>query len=252
MRGLYFAKPLEYRVEVPNEQFVQGHNLQGTLSVTNRGDKAHKGLALAVGLAFGSFKALKESGQGSLTVLERITLQESVALKPGESRQVEWELPLGLDAPIQTKEAGPFLLYGGDLETPEARGQIDLPVTLCAPLQAFLTTLENHHAFELRATRWEPGMIEARLKAPASYPTLDDLFVLFKLDGDDVELTFQGKGKGLKRGEEGGVTTKQREASRRVPGAKFIPASGVPNRGFYRELVDEMLPEIAVRVDPKK
>ena len=66
-----------------------------------------------------------------------------------------------------------------------------------------------------------------------------------------VQVEFHGRGKGLKRGEEGGVATKKRGATKSVPLEKFLPKSGPPNRALYRSLVDELLPQIAVRVEKK-
>ena len=251
MRGLYFAKPLEYRLEVPRDTFVQGEPLRGTLSVTNRDSKAHSKLALHIGLAYGNFKEIKSEGVKALQVLERVTLAENFSLKPDQDKQVEWELPMGLGAPIQSKEGGPFLLYGGDLDKPESRGQIDLPVQLAPPLAAFLTTIENHFAFELRGSRCVDGLLEGRFKPPSSYPTLDELTVELRVDAKAVNVEFLGRGKGLKRGEEGGVAPKQRTAKKSVPVEQFLPRSGLPNRALYRALVDELLPSIAVRVERK-
>lgn len=251
MKGLYFAKPLEYRLDVPTDTFVQGEPLRGTLSVTNRDSKAQSGLTLQVGLAYGNYKELKAEGARVLQVLERITLAEGFALKPDQEQRCEWEIPLGLAGPIQSKEGGPFLLYGGDLNTPEARGQIDLPVQLAPPLAAFLTTIENHFAFELRGSKCADGVLEGRFKPPSSYPTLEELTVLVTLDAKSVKVELQGRGKGLKRGEEGGVVTRTRGARKSIPIEQFIPRSGLPNRALYRTLVEQMLPEVAVRVERK-
>lgn len=252
MRGLYFAKPLEYRLEVPRDTFVQGEPLKGTLIVTNRDSQTLSQLTLQVGLAYGIYKELKAEGARVLQILERTTLAEDFSLKAGQEKRVEWELPLGLGSPIQSKEGGPFLLYGGDLAKPEARGQIDLPVQLAPSLAAFFTTLENHFAFELRGSKCSEGVLEGRFKPPSSYPTLEELTVLVSLDGKSVKVEFQGRGKGLKRGEEGGVATKKRGAKKSIPAEQFIPRSGVPNRTLYRSLVEELLPEIAVRVERPK
>jgi SpoOM protein len=251
MRGLYFAKPLEYRLEVPRDTFVQGEPLQGTLSVTNRGGEARSKLSLQVGLAYGVYKDIKTEGVRALTVLDRVTLAEGFTLQPGQEKLCPWSLPLGPMGPIQSKEGSPFLLYGGNLETPETRGQIDLPVQLAAPLKAFLTTLENHFAFELRGSKCTEGVLEGRFKPPASYPTLEELTVLLSLDAKSVKVEFLSRGKGLKRGEEGGVTTRKRGAKKAIPVEQFLPRSGPPNRALYRSLVDELLPQIAVRVERK-
>lgn len=251
MRGLYFAKPLEYRLEVEGDQFVQGQPLRGTVSVTNRDGSAHSKLSLNLGLAYGEIKALKTDGVASLKILERVTLAEGFSLKPDEERREAWELPLDLMAPIQSKDASPFLLYGGDLDTREARGQIDLPVKLAPPLEAFLTTLENHFAFELRGSHCEDGVLEGRFKPPASYPTVEELSVLISLEPKAVRVEFKARGRAIAPGAKGGLKPRKRGGVRSVPAEQFLPQSRPPNRALYRSLVEEMLPEVAVRVERK-
>lgn len=252
MKGLHFAKPLEYRVEIPGDEFVQGKPLLGRMSVINRDSKAHKGLSLEIGLAYGDFKELKESGKAALKILDRTQLAKGFSLKPGEEKQVEWEFPLGSDAPIQSSDGGPFLLYGGNLDSTQGRGQLDLPVQLSPPLAAFITTLENHFAFESRGCKCEKGVVTVRLKPPGSYPTLDELFVSFKLDAKSVHLGFTGRGKGIKRTEGGGLEIKQNKTRKKVALNQFILHNAMPNRALYRDLISTMLPNIAQRVEKKR
>ncbi len=252
MKGLHFAKPLEYRVEIPGDEFVQGKPILGRMSVTNRDSKAHKGLSLEIGLAYGDFKELKESGGASLKILERAQLAQGFSLKPGEEKQVEWEFPLGRDAPIRSSDGGPFLLYGGNLDSTRERGQLDLPVELSPPLATFITTLENHFAFESRGCKSEKGVVTVRLKPPGSYPALDELSVSFKLDEKSVHLVFTGRGKRLRRGVDGGVEIKQNKTKKKVALNQFILHNTMPNRALYRDLISTMLPNIAQRVEKKR
>lgn len=251
MRGLYFAKPLEYRLEIPGDVFVQGRTIDGTLSVTNRDSAPRDNLILQIGLAYGNFKELKESGSTALNVLARDILAQGFSLQPNEAREEDWQLPLAPDAPIQCKDGGPFLLYGGELETASARGQIDLPIQLSLPLEAFVTTLENHFAFEERGRRFVDGTVEVRFKPPVSYPTLEELLLALQMDGQQVALELRARGKGFKRGGEGGVTIKKTSVEKAVPVKELLLPSGQPNRPVYRTLIDNLLPRIAVRVEKK-
>jgi sporulation-control protein spo0M len=251
MKGFYFAKPLEYRLEIPTDTFVQDSLLQGQLGVTNRDSAPQKNLTLEIGLAYGVFKEIKESGARALKMLERHKLAAGFTLKPGEEKRVAFELQLTAGAPIQSKEGSPFLLYGGELETAGARGQIDLPVALAPPFESFITTLENHFAFEARSRRCVEGVIEVHCKPPSSYPTLDELVILFRIDGENVEVEFDGKGKGLARGEGGGVATRRMNTRKSLPRTTFSLPNAMPNRPLYRELIQTMLPKIAIRVEKK-
>ncbi|MEE8433174.1 MAG: hypothetical protein V3S64_00165 [bacterium] len=247
MRALYFAKPLEYRLEVSGEVFVQGQALTGTLGVTNRGSAALNQLSLELGLAYGVFKDIKEEGNQSLTLLEHSQLAKGFSLEPGAEKKEAWELPLGNAAPIMSKEGSPFILYGADLKQLGARGQIDLPVGLSPPVSAFIATLENHYAFEARASKCAGAVLETRFKPPGSYPLLDELTISMKIDDKAVVLVFNGKGKGIRGGAAGGLVAKKNSTQKTIPLEKFGFGRGLPNRGLYRELVDTMLPKIAVK-----
>ena len=252
MRALYFAKPFEYRLEVPGEDFMQGRGLSGNLCVTNRDSSPHKKLTLEIGLAYGDFKEIKEFGNKALQILERARLAEGFSLKPGEEKKADWELPLGNDAPTLSKEGGPFLVYGADLNLVEARGQIDLPVELSPPTSAFITTLENHFAFEARSRKCVGGVVEVHLKPPASYPALEELTVLMRINEKTVQLELRSKSKGLKAGHPGALATRKTSVKTSVPLEKFGFGSLLPNRALFRELVDTLLPQIAVRREKKK
>lgn len=252
MRALFFARPLEYRLEVPGEEFIQGQGLAGTLCVTNRDSTPHKKLSLEIGLAYGVFKDIKESGNKALQILERARVADGFSLKPGEEKKADWELPLGNDAPTLSKEGGPFLVYGADLSVVGARGQIDLPVELSPPASAFITTLENHFAFEARSRKCTGGVVEVRLKPPASYPALEELTVLMRIDEKTVKLELRGKSRGLKAGEPGTLISRKKSVKTSIPLAKFGFGGALLNRALYRETVDTLLPQIAVRMEKNR
>lgn len=247
MRALYFAKPLEYRLEVSGEEFEQGQPLAGTLCVTNRGSAVLDDLMLELGLAYGVFREIKEEGNQSLTLLEGSQLAKGFSLEPGAEKKEAWELPLGNAAPIMSKEGSPFLLYGANLKQVGARGQINLPVGLSSPASAFIATLENHYAFESRASICAGALLETRFKPPGSYPLLDELTVTMKIDHKAVTLVFKGKGKGIRGGAAGGLIAKHSSTKKTIPLEKFGFDRGRPNRGLYRELIDAMMPKIAVK-----
>jgi hypothetical protein len=135
-----------------------------------------------------------------MELLERHTLAQDLALEPGKEQKVPWQVALRLDCPVTTKESGLFLLYGANLDDPGARGVIDLPVALAPPLESFITTLENHFAFEARTRRFEAGFTHVKFKPPSKYPTLEEMVVAMRIGEDGLHLRFDCKRKGLGRG----------------------------------------------------
>ncbi len=115
-----------------------------------------------------------------------------------------------------------------------------------------MRALENHFAFEERGRKFAEGVTEVRFKPPASYPTLEELSLQMAMDEQEVKLDFLGRIKAMRGGQAGGMTRKKRHVTRKVPTSKFMLSGGMPNRAFYRALIEETLPDIAVRAEKNK
>lgn len=248
MRAFHFARPFEYRLEIPNEDIAQGTLVQGTLSIVSQDLQPRSGLRLELGLAHGAFKAVKEQGVPAMEMLERHTLAQDLALQPKESKTIPWSLSLRLDCPIRTKDSGLFLIYGENLDDPAKRGVIDLPVTLAQPLEVFITTVENHFAFEARARRFGEGFTHVRFKPSAKYPTLDEFNVAMRIGEEGLQLHFSAKTKGLARGPKSGVRSRKLALERSFPAREYLLGNGQPNRELFRRVMQDVLAEVTPAV----
>jgi len=244
MRAFHFARPFEYRLEIPQDDVAQGALLQGTLTLISQDAQPRQGLRLELGLAHGAFKPVKEQGVSAMEILERHTLAEDFAVKPQEKKSVPWNLALKMDCPISTKDSGMFLLYGENLDDAAKRGVIDLPVKLAQPLETFITTVENHFAFEARTRRYGSGFTHVKFKPPATYPTLDDFSIAMRIGEEGMQLQFSAKTKGLARGNKTGVHSRNLELERQYPARDYLLGSGQPNRELYRKVIQEVLAEV--------
>jgi len=244
MRAVHFARPFEYRLDIPQELVAQGVTLSGTLCIVNRDSSPHGDLSLALALGYGTFRGVKDKGGAALTILERRTLAERLMLAAGQEHKEAWSLPIRADCPTTTKESGPFLLYGTNLDDPAARGMIDLPVTLAPALEALIATVENHFAFEARTRRNAAGFVEVQFKPPLTYPTLQEFSIAMQVNGGDLNLRFRCKLKGFRRGAKAGVTSRHTELERTLAGQDFMISATMPNRERYRQVVQEALQEM--------
>jgi hypothetical protein len=244
MRAVHFARPFEFRLDIPQDRIAQGTTLSGTLAVANRDGAPHGGLSLQLALGYGTFREVKNKGGSALTILERQTLAERLTLAPGQEHQAAWSLPIKTDCPTTTKESGPFLLYGTTLDDPAGRGMIDLPVALAPPLEALIATVENHFAFEARTRKNAHGFVEVQFKPPGTYPTLLEFSVGMQVSGQDLNLRFRCKLKAFQRGAKAGVTARRTEVDRTLSGRDFMVSPTMPNRERYRQVVQEVLEEI--------
>lgn len=242
MKGLFFAKPIEYRIETPADQLVQGDSFHGTMVMANRGAGPEQKLRMAVGLAYGDFRKIKDGEPGGLEVIEERALSEGVKLEPGAEHRAEWDFALGSDCPITSKEGSLFLLYGRDLADETARSKIDLQVKLSPVLEAMVASIENHFAFAAKSRGYAEGFTEVRFKPPASYPTLEEMTVLMRLhDKEGMELNFRCKAKKFDRGAAKGVKTHVIEIKHCYPREKYLVHNTQPNRPLYRDIVEEVL-----------
>ena len=244
MRAVHFARPFEYRLDITQDPISQGMTLSGTLTVVNRDAKPHAGVSLQLALGYATFRQVKDKGGAALTTLEHKTLAENLTLAPGQEHKASWTLQIRADCPTTTRESGPFLLYGTNLDDPGGRGMIDLPVALSPALEAFIATIENHFAFEARSRKNTDGFIEVQFKPPETYPTLQEFSLAMAVNGLDLNLRFTCKLKGFQRGAKSGVTSRRTEAQRTLVGRDFMISPTMPNRERYRQIVQEALDEM--------
>lgn len=244
MRAVHFARPFEYRLDIPQERVSQGAPLKGTLAIVNRDTKPQTRLCLQLALAHGTFRQVKDKGGAALAILERHTLAENLDLAAGQEHRAPWTLAIQSDCPATTNESGPFLLYGTNLDDPAGRGMIDLPVELAASLEALISTVENHFAFEARTRKNQDGFVEVMFKPPGTYPTLQEFSIAMRVTGADLNLRFRCKLKGFQRGAKAGVTSRKTEVDRTLAGRDYMVSADMPNRERYRQVVEEALREM--------
>lgn len=244
MRALHFAKPLEYRLETPADQLVQGDTFAGELIVANRGEAALSNGVLDIALAYGRIKHLKAGEQDAFETVTRHRLAEGLAIAPGDAHQAAWEFSLARDCPISTKEGTLFLLYGGDLDQPQGWGRIDLQVLLHPVLETLVGTIETQFHFEARGRKNLADAVEVRFKPPASYPTMKDLYARVALREDALDVTFRAGLKALARGGAKGVRTRVEQTRRTLAPGEYLIGNAHPDRAAMKALIGEALREL--------
>jgi hypothetical protein len=245
MKALYFAKPLEFRLETPAETLTQGESFAGEFVATNRGDAAQSDLDFSVALAYAEFKDVKDRPGSAFEVRDRRAIAEKKSLAPGESLRGNWEFTLPWDCPITSKSGALFLLYGTRLGEPGGFGMLDLRVNLAPVLETFIATVENQFQFEASSRRFTEGFTEVRLKPPESYPTLEKLELLLRYrEGEGIDLVYKAKVKGMDRETRAGLKTRNVTVERKLPPDQAFVGGKLPNRSLFRTAFEEALGEI--------
>ena len=250
MKALHFAKPLEFRLETPAEELVQGEAFNGTLAVTNRGGEPARELALDIALAYGQFRSVKAGGAAAFDSVTRHRLVDALELAAGATQSAPWAFTLAVDCPITTRDGALFLLYGGNLDAPEGWGRIDLHVRLHPVLETLITTIENQFHFEATLRKNVGGMVEIKFKPPQSYPKLQELLVRMRQHEGELALLFRFKLKSLARGGPKGVDSYWTNLPRSLPASAYLIGNIHPNRSALRDVVASALREALPTVFP--
>ena len=242
MKGLFFAKPIEYRLETPVDELVQGQTMEGSMLVTNRGQAAEKKLRMEVGLAYGDFKKIKDNEAGALEIVERKSLGKPFTLGPGDEKSAEWSFQLAHDCPVTSKEGSLFLLYGRDLDEAAARRKIDLRVQLSPVLETVIASIENHFAFASKSRSHADGFTEVRFKPPSSYPTLDEMIVLMRVrEKEGMDLEFHCRVKTFDRVAGRGLKLRLVKLKHNFSRDEYLNYNTQPNRELFKTVIGKVL-----------
>ncbi|MDH4224742.1 MAG: hypothetical protein OEW12_03745 [Deltaproteobacteria bacterium] len=241
MRGVIFLKPFEYQVESQAEELCQGSLMEGTLTLTNRGEDVPDA-RVELALAYGDFKKVKAGHQAFEEVSSQV-LGERLALKTGESTRISWRLELPFSGPATTRFGSLFLLYGRSVKEEGGFGRLDLQVGLAPAVVTFLTVVETRFSFTEGGRRFANGFMETELIPPGNFPTLEELILKTRLDETGLNLVFAFQLKAFARGAQKGVQKRLLEVSRHIPADLLMLNPSTPNRPLFQQLFRSVLEE---------
>ena len=142
MRSTFFQHPLQHQIEIDGENWNQGEEIKGKLTIRNMSSETVVVNTSQVILAYGLKKSIKEGNESPWEVLEKQVMTQNISLPAGSEQSFEWIFQLATDCPITDKQGGLYLLFGGE-DTLSEGGRLDLPVSLHPILQNFLQTFST-------------------------------------------------------------------------------------------------------------
>ena len=244
MKALFFANPVEFRLETGAETLVQGDTIAGSFTAVNRGNGALNDQHLSVGLAYAVFKEIKDTPAGAFEIIDTANLAASASLNPDNEFTAPWRFDLADECPVTTKAGSLFLLYGGRFDAPGGFGMLDLRVNLSPVLATLIATIENHFSFKAGSPKTIGGFTEIPFTPPASYARLERFNVLMRISGDGMALKYKAKVKVFVRGSAKGVKLTSVDLERAYPLHKVLIGGKHPNRAFFKSEVQSVLTEI--------
>ena len=213
MRSTFFQQPLQHQIEINGENWNQGEEIKGELTIRNMSSETVVVNTSQVILAYGLKKSIKEGNESPWEVLEKQVITQNISLPAGVAQSFEWIFQLATDCPITDKHGGLYLLFGGE-DTLSVGGKLDVSVNLHPILQNFLQTFRTQFFFLEKYQKRKSEWTEVKLVPPESkeYPNLDFVRCLIRISQEHLEVHYLFKIRGLGRsGEKMTVTKKDRE-----------------------------------------
>ena len=243
MRSTFFLQPLQHQIEIDGENWNQGEEIKGKLTIRNMSSETVVVNTSQVILAYGLKKSIKEGNESPWEVLEKQVMTQNISLPAGGEQSFEWIFQLATDCPITDKHGGLYLLFGGE-DTLSVGGKLDVPVNLHPILQNFLQTFTTQFFFLEKYQKRKSEWTEVKLVPPVSkeYPNLDFVRCLLRISQEHLEAHYLFKMRGLGRsGEKMTITKKNRELKQKIPSGNYLQPGGFPNRACFRENINEAL-----------
>ncbi len=186
MKGVFFQKESEWRLEAPGIEWQQGGVLSGSLEVVNKGREP---VAAKVILALANLKKVKQKEAKAFEVLAEANLTDQ-NVAPGSAKTFNWTFELGKNIAISDKAQSLYLLCGeGALEE---MGQLPVTVRPHPHLQVLYGLLETTFRFVLKGQKSSKGWVEAKLKPSTAkrFTSLDQLVLYSRFEDETLVLKY--------------------------------------------------------------
>lgn len=198
MKGTFFQRPLEFKLQVDGESWRQGDAIAGELTVKNHGNEAVSLADMHVDLAHGKLRDVRAKDPEAFEILTSQKFDAAATVAPQGEASMSWKFQTDRNCPITDNTSSLFVLYGRGAAT-EQMGQLQLPVQPYAVIDDFLKAVTIHQRFVVKAHRASKNGVEIKLAPPDSkaFASLENLLLYFRFEGDTLNLKYVFKTKKL-------------------------------------------------------
>jgi hypothetical protein len=186
MKGTFFQRPLEYKIDLEGESWFQGDTLKGTLNISNHGTDEIDLSETGCHLCFVDIKKMKAKNEKAFTFLDSKLIENDSNL--------DFEFKLGEACQI-TETGSSLYILCGNKEKPFEGGLLQLQISPTKIIQNFIETFENFFRFKFKTLKNKKGFIEAKVVAPTAkeWSKLQGLTLKMRLVDSNLELDYQFK-----------------------------------------------------------
>lgn len=250
MRGIFFQKPLEFRLEVHGDTFSQGEPITAALIVKSHAAEGVLLKDLSVLLALGNTKKVKAKDSGAFEVVQSAEVERGIELAPGQELSIPVRFSLERNAVVTDKSQSLYLLYGNSSDL-VALGNLPLTCTPHAHLLALFETFTSVYSFIDKGQFSKDGWTCAKYKAPDTrrLSLVEELVVCCRFEeGAELHVRYDFKVKRFDTESEVKVNVKRGKAnvSQQWKETEYLFGSGFLHQQFVEQQIDEALQSVAV------
>lgn len=242
MKGTYFQKGTEFRLQTEAESWSQGDTIRGTLVL--RAHSPGVSTTARVVLAHGNLKQVHAKKADALDAVEEVVLSgKELTNESGAA----WSFSTSLNARITDSTTSLFLLYGPEGGGLETLGHLQVTLKPAPVIEKFLDVLKTRFRFVLKTMRSEKKGCQAKLVPPDSSALafVDQVVIHFHFDEEVLNLAYEFTTHGFEAGASSVKQTKQKK-TREVEFRKsdYLTSSGRLNDDLFEKEIEAALVEI--------
>lgn len=192
MLGMFNQQNLRFQLETQGEEWRQGQNLEGKLSVTNNGESSQSLNALFVSLKCCQLKDIRSNEHQGIEL--KILKETAPTLNPGQTHVLPFSFELTQTTPLSDQKQSAFLFYGDENL---GSGHLQVSILPLALYGEILKVIETFYRFKLKKFSGKKASIEYTLTPPTAreWAQLKNLLMTFELqENNDLKLKLEARG----------------------------------------------------------
>lgn len=193
MKGTFFQKPLEYKLNIDGESWTQGSQINATLSIANHSSEKIDLSSIGAHLCLATTKKLKAKDDSAFTFIESALMTDK-ELEANSEVELSFSFNLASDCSITENTLSLYILCGSK-ESPFDGGMLQLKVVPTPSIISFIEVFENFYKFKFKPLKNKKEYVEAKVTPPDSndWRSILSMALKMKMTESDLELIYSFK-----------------------------------------------------------
>lgn len=248
MKGNFFAKPLEYKLDVNGESWQQGSMLQGSLIIANHGAETILVKDLGIHLCFGNNKKIKAKDGKAFEVIDSKLPDTETILSKSET-SIDFNFALNSNAPITEKTQSLYLVCG-DINHPFDGGMLELNIAPIKAVSDFMEIFQTFFKFKFKTLKNKKDWVAVQVTPPDSkdWVNIQKLNLHMKVEDQKLNINFIFN---LKKLSFDSTLTGTKDSKLEVPiimeKKDYLTFGDSPNQVKIMKVIEEVLDQVKLK-----